>query len=115
MSPEGGIEGRGSDQPELLLYDYYKHMTTLILATLGGVLSISQISGIAIPLRDLLPSLAMILFGGVTALYGMEGLIRARVRRRPVPRFVLWARPLVSGSFGLGIGAFLGKAANLIN
>lgn len=98
---------------ELLLYDYYKHLTTLILATLGGMLSISQISGIAVPLRELLPALGLILIGGVTALYAMERMIQARLRQRPTPRWVTWTRPVVSGSFGLGIGAFIGRIADL--
>jgi hypothetical protein len=113
------IENLNSDnararEADLLLYDYYKHMTTLILATLGGILSISQIRGIAVPIHELLPALALILFGGVTALYAMEGLLQSRIRHRPTPKWIGWARHLVGGSFGLGIGAFLGRASNLI-
>ncbi|WBH17982.1 hypothetical protein [Sphingomonas radiodurans] len=101
-------------QADLLLYDYYKHMTTLILATLGGILSISQLSGIAVPIRDVLPALALISFGGITALYAMEGMISARLRQKSTPSWVRWSRQLVGGSFGLGVGAFLGRMTNLV-
>lgn len=114
MSDEVDSKGYGPAEAELLLYDFYKHMTTLILATLGGVLSISQISGIAVPLKELVPALALLLFSGVTALYAMEGLIKARLGQSTTPRWVSLARPVVSGTFGLGVGAFVGKAANLI-
>jgi hypothetical protein len=89
-------------------------MTTLILATLGGILSISQLGGIAVPLRQFLPALALILFSGVTALYGMEAIIGARLGQKPMPKWVSSARHLVSSVFGLGIGAFLGRVTDLI-
>jgi hypothetical protein len=110
------VIGGGNDkaQAELLLYDYYKHMTTLILATLGGILSISQLTGIAVPIRQVLPALVLLLLAGVTALYAMDGMINARLRDKPTPPWVSWARHFVSGGFGLGIGAFLGRATDLI-
>lgn len=89
-------------------------MTTLILATLGGILSISQLGGIAVPIREVLPALALISFAGVTALYAMEGMIGARLRQKPTPSWVRWARQLVGGSFGLGLGAFLARMTDLI-
>ncbi len=94
-------------QAELLLYDYYKHMTTLCLATLGGVLSISQIDGFEMPQRDLLVSLGLISIGGLSALSAMEALIKARLAGRDLPRWVQLSRWAVTGGFGLGIGAFL--------
>lgn len=94
-------------QGELLLYDYYKHMTTLCLATLGGILSISQIDGFQVAQRDLLIALGLISFGGFTALSAMESLIKARLRGRKPSRWVELSRWAVTGGFGLGIGAFL--------
>jgi predicted cation transporter len=94
-------------QGELLLYDYYKHMTTLCLATLGGILSISQIDGFEIPKRDLLISLGLISFGGFSAISAMESLIKARLAGKSLPRWTEVSRWAVTGGFGLGIGAFL--------
>ncbi len=99
---------RSLSEADLLLYDYYKHMTSLILATLGGILSISQIGNVDVPIRDLLPALGLIATGGIAALYGMEQLIKARLSDVPPAAWVRWSRLLVSGSFGLGVGAFLG-------
>ena len=101
-------------QAELLLYDYYKHMTTLTLATLGGVLTISQMDGFQLPQRDLLISLGLISFGGFSALSGMEALIKARLAGRKLPRWVSLNRWAVTGGLGLGIGAFLAPLSDKV-
>jgi hypothetical protein len=99
---------------ELLLYDYFKHMTTLCLVTLGGILSISQTSGVNVPLRDLTPSLALVTVAGAASLYGMEMLIKGRLKGETLPKSINLHRLVASGSFGLGVGAFLGVFGNFI-
>lgn len=93
---------------ELLLYDFFKHMTTLSVVTLGGVLSISQTTGIEVPVRDLLPSVALLTVAGASALYGMESIIKGRLANRALPKAAQWNRLVTGGSFGLGVGTFLG-------
>ncbi len=108
------IVERSAGEAELLLYDYYKHMTTLTLVTLGGILSISQTAGIQVPFARLLPSLALVALAGTIALYGMENIIKTRLSGRPLSRFARWTRLAASGSFGVGVGAFLGVFGEVI-
>ena len=99
---------------ELLLYDFFKHMTTLSLVTLGGILSISQTAGVEIPIRELLPAIALITVAGAASLYSMEAMIKLRLANQPLTRSIRWQRLVASGSFGIGIGAFLGKFGDFI-
>ena len=111
---EDRIVDESARHGELLLYDFFKHMTTLSLVTLGGVLSISQTSGVAIPMRDLLPAILLIAVAGATSLYSMESMIKLRLANLPLTRSIRWQRLVASGSFGLGIGAFLGRFGDFI-
>jgi hypothetical protein len=99
---------------ELLLYDYFKHMTTLCLVTLGGIMSISQTSGLKVPVRDLTPSLALVTVAGAASLYGMELILKGRLQGKGLPKTINIHRFVASGSFGIGVGAFLGVFGNFI-
>lgn len=98
----------------LLLYDYFKHMTTLVLITLGGILAIPQSTGTQLDLRELLPSLVLLSSAGAFSLYAMEAIIKVRLDNRPLPASMRWYRLAVGASFGVGVGAFLGQFADLI-
>ena len=112
-SEEALVERSARDRA-LLLYDYFKHMTTLSLVTLGGILSISQTSGVRIGFERLLPSLALVALAGAIALFAMEAIIKVRMDDRAVPRLIGWYRMAASGAFGLGVGAFLGVFGGMI-
>lgn len=101
-------------QGELLLYDYFKHMTTLALVTLGGILTISQSLDTPVPLRDLATVVVLISLGGALSLHGLETIIKARLRDRALPRWIHWYRTLAGGSFGIGTGLFLGLVWNVV-
>lgn len=103
---DDALAATGEASAATLLYDFFKHMTSLCLATLGGVLTISQMDGFQVAARDLLVSLGLISFAGISALTAMETLIKARLNARPVPKMTL-SRWVVMGGFGLGIGWFL--------
>ena len=69
---------------EMLLYDYFKHLTTLSLLALGGVLTLS---GMADP-RDVKPwaivaVIVLISAGGVAAFSGGGEIVRARYTGTP--------------------------------
>lgn len=104
---EPGAEHAGAE-PELLLYDFYKHMTTLSLATLGGVLSIPQFARETVPLDKLLLPVGLIAAAGVAAFGGLDAILRARLSGKPLPWHARWSRQLTGWCFGLCVGAFLG-------
>ena len=112
--PDERLAQAAAHDAALLLYDYFKHITTLSLITLGGILAIPQTTGIAVTFRDLLPSLALIANAGALSLYGMDLVIKARIADRALPRSVRWYQLVVGGSLGLGVGAFMGLFTEMV-
>ena len=100
-------------QPELLLYDYFKHMTTLSLAALGGIISIPQLSALHYPVSNLIAAIVLMVLTGAGAFTGMEGVIAARMKDEPLSRMTRYSRQLCGVTFGVGIGAFLAPLINL--
>jgi hypothetical protein len=96
----------GSDG-ELLLYDYLKWVTTLSLLTLGGVLSLSQASDIELEHFEIGMVLIPICLAGITALSGVDSIVRARAGGAPRKyRPITYMRVAMAG-LGIGTGAFL--------
>ena len=93
---------------ELLLYDFFKHLTSLVLLTLGGVLVVAQ----AADPKDVKPGiviavLIIISASGICAFGGSSEIVRARYTGS-VPRkgldFYRRAAPIL---LALGVGMFL--------
>lgn len=100
--PEGS-----KSRAALLLYDWFKHMTTLSLITLGGLLSILQ-AGKA----DVRPGLleAIILLIAVAGIIGFDGqsrILKAELANEPLPNVLKWFRRVAVWSYSLGVGMFL--------
>ena len=92
---------------ELILYDYLKWVTTLSLLTLGGVLSLGQASDIELEPFEIGMVLIPICIAGVTALSGVDSIVRARAAGAPRKfRPVTYMRVAMAG-LGIGTGAFL--------
>jgi hypothetical protein len=113
VSSDDAVLKLGERQSELLLYDFFKHMTTLSLATLGGVISIPQISELHYPTRTLLLSMGLVIGAGTVAFAGMDGVIKAQLKNEPLSRTTRAARMLSSSLFGMGIGMFVSPLINL--
>ena len=92
---------------EALLYDFFKHMTSLSLVTLGGVLTISQI-----PDMDIRPfSLGLVVVtlsaAGVAGFAGMDEIVKARLDGKQAGRRLSLYRKFCPAAFGIGVGGFL--------
>ena len=106
-------EGHAPAQPdqhdgELLLYDYFKHLTSLSILTLGGVLAIAQAADPADVKRWVI--VAVLLFvsaGGLVAFTGAGEIARARSTGTPVGASVQWSRKLGPTLLAVGVGMFL--------
>ncbi|MGL5839275.1 MAG: hypothetical protein ACRCY3_12315 [Sphingorhabdus sp.] len=85
IDSEERVADKARDDATLLLYDFYKHLTTLSLVALGGVLSLSQ-AGVLIEQRRLALITLLIGAAGVLALMGLDSIVRSRVDGRPVTR-----------------------------
>ena len=100
--------GSSHDDGELLLYDFFKHLTTLALLTLGGVLTVSQIVDRADVKPWLLTAvLVTVSLGGIASFSGASEIVRARYTRTPPHKSLNLYRIAAPALLALGVGMFL--------
>lgn len=105
-----------SDPPETrtlasLEYDYLKHLTTLSLIGVGGVVTFAGSIFADIPDKSGLAYAAVLFFfAAAFALWGQDKLLAALRRRRPPPRQIAFARYVAVAGIGLGAGMMLAYA-----
>ena len=97
----------GSDS-ELLLYDYFKHLTSLTLLTLGGVLAIAQ----SVDTTDVKPVMLIIVLvvisaGGIASFVGAGEIVRKRYTGSTLHHIEFY-RKAAPALLALGVGMFLG-------
>ena len=106
---DGSIPALAShDDGELLLYDYFKHLTTLALLALGGVLTVSQMAAPA----DLKPAMLVIVlvilgFSGMASFAGGSEIVRARYTGAARSRSIELCRVASPALLSVGVGMFL--------
>lgn len=91
----------------LLLYDWFKHMTTLSLVTLGGILGILQAGSANVRPGVLGGIVTAVALAGIIGFDGLNRLLVSELENKPIPRILHWSRRLAMMSYGLGVGAFL--------
>jgi hypothetical protein len=91
----------------MMLYDWFKHMTTLSLVTLGGMLGILQGGEANVRPGMLGGMLLAVALAGIAGFDGMNRLLVAELAGKPMPSVLAWTRRLAMASYGLGVGAFL--------
>ena len=94
-------------QGELVLYDYFKHLTTLSLLVLGGILTISQTAkGAAMKAPGAMIVAGVVTLAGVIAFSGASEIARAQAQGDEPKRLELYRKsaPVV---LSLGVGMFL--------
>lgn len=109
MSEEGVKVGPepGFDK-DMLLYDYSKHLLSLALLGLGGILSIAQSpQGQKIPGSVIALLTVLLALSGLCALSCTASILRARQHGRPVPRAAWWNSQGAMLFLGAGVGGFL--------
>ncbi len=104
----------GQDKPptlndaDALLYDWFKHLTSLSLLTLGGILSISQmVAQGGFKKHTVIGLLVAVGLSGVIGFTGAESIVQARTSGTPLPKSMNLMRKVGSASLGIGVGAFL--------
>jgi hypothetical protein len=100
---------------EALVYDFFKHMTSLSLITLGGVLTLSQSKDQEIDRVPLLMILAFVATSGISAFMGVDEIVKARVAGTGIPKRVEFLRKISPMAFALGVGAFLYAFVNTLD
>ena len=101
---------------ELLLYDFFKHLTTLSLLTLGGILTVSQMADPRDVKRWLLiVAIVLVSAGGISAFSGSSEIIRARYRGTPSRRSVNFNRIVAPSLLAVGAGMFLSMFVDMMD
>jgi len=93
---------------ELLLYDFFKHLTSLSILVLGGVLIIAQAAESAdVKPWVIVAVLLLVSGGGVAAFSGSSEIVRSRYTATPIRPSVRWLRSLAPALLAMGVGMFL--------
>lgn len=108
--PEPGFD------KDMLLYDYSKHLLSLALLGLGGILSIAQSpQGQKIPGSVVAMLTVLLALSGLCALSCSASILRARRFDKPVPR-IAWLNSQGAMLFlGAGVGGFLTNWIGILN
>jgi hypothetical protein len=108
MHPEvdKAVLSKSKEDVNLLEYDYFKHLSTLSLVALGGILSLSP-SQTKIAQNALLAATLCVAIGGATALLCLEQIIISQRNNRPLSKAYRFSRSIAAAMFSVGIGIFL--------
>lgn len=107
IDSESPIPEGSKSRATLLLYDWFKHMTTLSLITLGGLLSILQAGKADVRPGFLEAIIVLIAVGGIIGFDGQSRILKAELANEPLPSMLRWFRTIAVWSYGLGVGLFL--------
>lgn len=91
-----------------VLYDWFKHLTSLSLLTLGGVLSLSQSDAVAdIKKAMLVLVLVLLSVAGMASFSGAAMVVESRTKGTPLSHWVKATGAIAAMALSMGIGAFL--------
>jgi hypothetical protein len=93
---------------DMLLYDHFKHLTTLALLTLGGVLTLFQTADPTdVKPEMIIAVLVIISAAGIAAFSGAAEIVRARYTGTPRHKAVEAFRIGAPALLGVGVGMVL--------
>lgn len=107
VDSESPLSEGSQSRATLLLYDWFKHMTTLSLVTLGGLLSILQAGEANVRSGVLEAIIVLIAVGGIIGFDGQSRILKAELANKPLPSMLKWFRSVAVWSYSLGVGLFL--------
>lgn len=108
-------DGARSGDYDMLLYDYSKHLLSLALISIGGVLSLAQSSvGVDIPAKSIAIIVLILAASGVAALSCTAAVLRSRERGTPLTKGASYLHQASMGLLGMGFGAFLANWLGVI-
>ena len=89
------------------LYDFFKHLTTLSLLTLGGILTIGNSADVEIDVVPLMVVVRLVAIGGIGAYSGMLQIVESSLSQEKRPKRLAFYKGAATLGFGMGTGAFL--------
>ncbi len=101
-------ELRGEPDRDMLLYDFFKHLTSLSLLTLGGLLIVMK----DFDPEDVKPfmvtiDLILVSAGGIAAFSGSSEIVRSRYLGIAPKRSLQYLRVAAPALLAFGVGIFL--------
>jgi hypothetical protein len=90
-----------------ILYDWFKHVTSLALFTIGGVLTLHQLGEQEFKKPLLVGVLVVIAMSGLAGFVGAEMIVRARITQTPLPPLVFKLLTAASFILAMGVGSFV--------
>lgn len=109
-----GLPDDRLDQADALLleYDYFKHLSTISLVTIGALLTWVQ-GGEGTTLVML--SITAVALSAVLAFSAMNQIIVHRKTGKPMRRFYRWERSISTATFATGLGIAMSEIGKVIN
>jgi len=105
---DGTLPKLAEQDRELLLYDYFKYLTSLVLLTLGGILIVMKDFDPAdVKPQMVIITIILISTAGVLAFSGSAEIVRSRYTGKPATRSLKIARAGAPALLAFGIGLFL--------
>ena len=93
---------------ELLVYDFFKYLTSLVVLVLGGMLIVMKDFDPAdVKPRMVIVAIIVISTAGVLAFSGAAEIVRARATGSPTHKSLTFLRAGAPGLLALGLGLFL--------
>jgi hypothetical protein len=90
------------------LYDYFKHLTSLSILTLGGVLAISTEAGADKTTKgSMIAVIALVGFAALMAFSGTSEIVRQKATGQAKGKWLTFYRTGAPIALSLGVGAFL--------
>jgi hypothetical protein len=106
MIEDAEIEPGPPEDGVTLLYDYFKHLTSLCLFSLGGVLALAaQVKGRGITL--LIAALLVIGFAALLSFSGAGEIVGARYKGKPLTGHINMYRTASPILLSMGLGVFV--------
>lgn len=101
-------DGPRSGEYAMLLYDYSKHLLSLALISIGGVLTLAQSTvGQGIPTKSVGIIVLILAGSGVSALSCTAAVLRSRERGTALTNLASYLHQASMGLLGMGFGTFL--------
>lgn len=101
---------------ELLLYDFFKHLTSLSILVLGGVLLVTQAAAPQdVKSWVIIAVLVLVSASGILAFSGSSEIARARSTQTPVRASIQFSRKGAPTLLALGVGMFLSMFVDSLN
>ncbi len=110
--PEEQISGAARSDWLLLEYDYFKHLSTIALVTLGAILTwVQGGKGGSI----VMIGLVLVAMSATLGFSAMNQIIEHRKSGKKLRFFFSWERSIATATFATGLGMFMSEIGKVIN